>query len=385
DLVDQGGELLSLRYDLTVPLARYVAINKIERIKRFHIAKVYRRDNPAMTRGRFREFYQCDFDICGHYDPIIPDVECCKVVCEILKKLNIGAFSAKINHRKILDGYMHICGVPDSMMRAISSSIDKMDKLPWQKIRQEMIDEKEISEEIADKIQNFVNLNGGLELIDQLINSEHSKNAIFLTGLTDMRIFFEYAKSLNIDQYLKFDLSLARGLDYYTGIIFEFISSPESDINVGSIAGGGRYDDLIGMFSKNNKKIPAVGISIGVERIMSLMEHKYSVILPKDGIELSKTNIKVLVSSVPPKLILNRLNVAQMLWDAEIPTEILYKVKGNMLRDFQYCEQHHIPFCVIIGEDEISNNCVTLRQICTREQMQIPLLDLVKEIKKLTL
>uniref|UniRef100_A0A8C5IMH8 histidine--tRNA ligase n=1 Tax=Junco hyemalis TaxID=40217 RepID=A0A8C5IMH8_JUNHY len=129
DLKDQGGELLSLRYDLTVPFARYLAMNKITNIKRYHIAKVYRRDNPAMTRGRYREFYQCDFDIAGQFDPMIPDAECLKIVHEILSDLQLGDFVIKVNDRRILDGMFAVCGVPDSKFRTICSSVDKLDKV----------------------------------------------------------------------------------------------------------------------------------------------------------------------------------------------------------------------------------------------------------------
>ncbi|NIG61851.1 histidine--tRNA ligase, cytoplasmic isoform X1 [Pontoporia blainvillei] len=139
DLKDQGGELLSLRYDLTVPFARYLAMNKLTNIKRYHIAKVYRRDNPAMTRGRYREFYQCvsmgagwDFDIAGQFDPMIPDAECLKIMCEILSSLQIGDFLVKVNDRRILDGTFAVCGVPDSKFRTICSSVDKLDKVMTQ-------------------------------------------------------------------------------------------------------------------------------------------------------------------------------------------------------------------------------------------------------------
>lgn len=129
DLKDQGGEILSMRYDLTVPLARYLAMGKVSSIKRFHIAKVYRRDNPAMTRGRYREFYQCDFDIAGTYDPMLPDAECVRVVAEILSSLNIGEFVIKLNHRKLLDGMFEACGVPTDLFRTICSAVDKLDKV----------------------------------------------------------------------------------------------------------------------------------------------------------------------------------------------------------------------------------------------------------------
>ena len=129
DLKDQGGEILSLRYDLTVPFARYVAMNKIMNIKRYQIAKVYRRDNPSISQGRYREFYQCDFDIAGQYDPMVPDAECVKIVKDILKAMEIGNFVIKVNHRQILDGIFEVCGVSTDMFRTICSSVDKLDKV----------------------------------------------------------------------------------------------------------------------------------------------------------------------------------------------------------------------------------------------------------------
>lgn len=126
---DQGGEILSLRYDLTVPFARYLAMNKVTNIKRYHIAKVYRRDNPSIARGRYREFYQCDFDIAGAYDPMLPDAECVKVVCDILNSLDFRPFVVKLNHRCLLDGIFETCGVPQEKFRTICSSVDKLDKV----------------------------------------------------------------------------------------------------------------------------------------------------------------------------------------------------------------------------------------------------------------
>lgn len=161
DLEDQGGELCSLRYDLTVPFARYLAMNPtIQYIKRYHIAKVYRRDQPALTRGRMREFYQCDFDIAGLYDPMLPDAEIVKILVEVLDELNIGKYTIKLNHRKILDGVLDICGVPKEKFRAISSAIDKLDKLPWDDVKKEMVDEKGLDESVADKIGSYIRKKG---------------------------------------------------------------------------------------------------------------------------------------------------------------------------------------------------------------------------------
>merc|ERR1712212_962600 len=172
DLADQGGEILALRYDLTVPFARYVAMNKIDKIKRFHIAKVYRRDNPAMTKGRYREFYQCDFDIAGQYDPLLPDAECIKIVAEIFSDLNLGDFVIKVNHRKILDGVFAVCGVPNKLFRTICSSVDKLDKTPWEEVKNEMVNEKNLAEDVADRIHEYVIMNGSKELVEKLLQDE---------------------------------------------------------------------------------------------------------------------------------------------------------------------------------------------------------------------
>lgn len=161
DLQDQGGEILSLRYDLTVPFARYLAMNKsIQNFKRFQISKVYRRDNPSINKGRLREFYQCDFDICGQYDTMISDSLVLKVLVEILSGLPLGDFQIKVNHRLILDGMFKVCGVPDEKIRTISSAVDKLDKLPWEKVYTEMVEEKGLDPEAAAKIEQFVKLKG---------------------------------------------------------------------------------------------------------------------------------------------------------------------------------------------------------------------------------
>lgn len=161
DLQDQGGELCSLRYDLTVPFARYLAMNRQhQNFKRYQIAKVYRRDNPSVNKGRMREFYQCDFDIAGTYDPMIPDAEVIRVAVEVLESLDIGDFTVKINHRKILDGMFEVCGVPEDKIRSISSAVDKLDKMEWELVKKEMTEEKGLDPVVADRIGEYVKLNG---------------------------------------------------------------------------------------------------------------------------------------------------------------------------------------------------------------------------------
>lgn len=165
DLKDQGGEISSLRYDLTVPFARWLAMNPaVTSIKRYHLAKVYRRDQPAVTKGRMREFYQCDFDIAGNYDPMLPDAEVLRIAAEILDGLNIGEYTIKLNHRKILDGLFEVCGVPADKIRPISSAVDKLDKSPWDEVKKEMTEQKGLDPEVADKIGEFV-LKKGMQMI----------------------------------------------------------------------------------------------------------------------------------------------------------------------------------------------------------------------------
>uniref|UniRef100_A0A672MXR9 histidine--tRNA ligase n=1 Tax=Sinocyclocheilus grahami TaxID=75366 RepID=A0A672MXR9_SINGR len=324
DLKDQGGELLSLRYDLTVPFARYLAMNKITNIKRYHIAKVYRRDNPAMTRGRYREFYQCDFDIAGQYDAMIPDAECLKIVYEILNELDLGDFRIKYGHYIVLV--------------------------------------------FSKKTHTHTNE-------DYLM--------IFETDFQPIRVVF--------------DLSLARGLDYYTGVIYEailsqtipaLVSTPaeqngadEAGVSVGSVAGGGRYDGLVGMFDPKGRKVPCVGVSIGIERIFSIMEQKAEASSEK----VRTTETQVLVASAQKNLLEERLKLTNALWNEGIKAEVLYKKNPKLLSQLQHCEETGIPLVAILGEQELKDGVVKLRNVVSREEVDVPRADLVDEIKKRTL
>jgi len=390
DLQDQGGELLSLRYDLTVPFARYVAMNKIEKIKRYHIARVYRRDNPAMTKGRYREFYQCDIDIAGEYDPLIPDAECVKIVYEIFTNLNIGDFLIKLNHRKLLDGIFAVCGVPDCQFRTICSSVDKLDKTPWEEVKNEMVKEKNLAEDIADKIYEYVQLKGGMDLVEKLLENEKlMSNKSAKQGVEDMKLLLNYCQLFGVLDKVSFDLSLARGLDYYTGVIYEAVltsipeellkAAPGEQVGVGSVAGGGRYDGLVGMFAAKGKKVPCVGVSIGIERLFSIMECKMEA--SQGSIKITKT--KVLVASGQKNMLENRLQILNELWNEGVAAEVVQKKNPKLLNQFQYCEENGIPFCAVFGDDEIAKGVVKLRNMTTREEVEVKREELANEVKKL--
>uniref|UniRef100_A0A8C8SWG6 histidine--tRNA ligase n=1 Tax=Pelusios castaneus TaxID=367368 RepID=A0A8C8SWG6_9SAUR len=384
DLKDQGGELLSLRYDLTVPFARYLAMNKITNIKRYHIAKVYRRDNPAMTRGRYREFYQCDFDIAGQFDPMIPDAECLKIVHEVLSGLKLRNFLIKVNDRRILNGVFAVCGVPDSLFHSTCSTVDKLNKVTWEEVKSEMVGEKGLSPEAVERIGEYIRLHDGLGLIEQLLQDPKlSQNKLAREGLEDMKLLFEYLTLFGIADKISFDLSLARGLDYYTGAIYEAVllqpqNTPgEEPVSVGSVAGGGRYDGLVGMFDNKGRKVPCVGVSIGVERLFSIMEQEVEY-----SERIRTTETQVLVATPQKNFLDVRLKLISDLWDSGIKAEMLYKKNPKLLSQLQYCEDTGIPLVAIIGEQELKDGVVKLRVVATREEVDVPREKLVEEIKR---
>lgn len=358
DLADQGGEMLSLRYDLTVPFARFLAMHKITNIKRYHIARVYRRDNPAMNRGRFREFYQCDYDIAGTYAQMVPDSEAIKVLSEVLTSLNIGPFKIKLNHRKLLDGLMAVCGVPATKFRSICSAIDKLDKEPWDAVESEMVNQKGLDKEVAARIGTYVTRPPGrpkdflaeLEQ-DSLLSTHQGAKEAF----EDLRLMFNYCEALGCLDYVSFDLSLARGLDYYTGVIYEAMLT-DTD-RVGSIAAGGRYDGLIGMFSGTT--VPAVGVSIGIERILTILEEMER---ERQGI-IRSTKTEVLVASIGSNLLHERMLLCAELWRNDVYAEFLYDLAPKPKKQMDHALENKIPFVLWIGESEIAAGEVKLKDM----------------------
>ncbi|CAF0830665.1 unnamed protein product [Adineta ricciae] len=382
----ENEDLLALRYDLTVPFARYISQNKISAMKRYHIGKVYRLDSPKMTRGRYREFYQCDFDIAGVYDSMIPDAECVKILVEILDKLAVGQYRVSINHRKLLDAIFTVCGVPAKNFRSLSSTIDKLDKIPWEVARNEMINERGLSPEITDKIWSYVQLHGNVELIDRLRKDPQLiSEKLAVEALHDLELLFRYLKLFNVTDKVVFDLKLARGLDYYTGVIFEAVLTeyqynPQLDddqIAIGSIAGGGRYDELVQKIDPKQRRVPCVGISIGVERISAIKEHQS--LESKDQLKILST--EVYVASAEKHLLEERMKVCNFLWENGFQTEMAYRQNPKLLDQLQYCEKYHIELCIIIGNTELNNGTVKIRHVNTREEFVIPREQLVEQLR----
>lgn len=353
DLADQGGEICSLRYDLTVPFARYVAMNNIASLKRYHIGKVYRRDNPS--KGRYREFYQCDFDIAGKYGSMEADFEVIKVLTELLTELEIGDFEVKLNHRKLLDGMLEICGVSSEKFRTVCSSIDKLDKQSFEQIKDELVKEKGLTLEVAEKIGSFVKKRGcAFDVLSDLKveGSPFLQNDGAVHALNELEILFKALKAANSLDKIVFDLSLARGLDYYTGVIFEAVT--KGSTQVGSIAAGGRYDNLVKMFS--DKEVPAVGISLGIERVFAIMEGLNA----GGGQEIRPTETQVLVAVLEQDLTVAADLVSQ-LWDAKIPAE--FGIHKKPMKHIERAVGSGIPWVVFIGELERKKGIVKLKDV----------------------
>ncbi|KAA1467858.1 histidine-tRNA ligase [Dentipellis sp. KUC8613] len=406
DLEDQGGEQLALRYDHTVPLARYLAMGGATNTqsKLWQVGKVYRRDNPVMSKGRMREFSQADFDISGAWDTMIPDAEIISLLCTILSRLDVGEFTVKLNHRKLLDGIFEVCGVPAEKIRPISSAVDKLDKLPWAEVKKEMTEEKGLDPASADKIGEYVKHKGGRQLVSQLLEDEIlTANASAKQGLDEMVILFDFLDAYKISDKISFDLSLARGLDYYTGIIYEAIveaSAPpgfkqastlaatdapsttpppkkkatkkatgaeedeevdESQVGVGSIAAGGRYDNLVAMFTsaaagEPKKGLPCVGVSIGLDRIFAIVWSKWI----ERGMRSKETMAYVMAAG--DGLLTERMGLVQELREAGIRTDFLAKKKPKLPAQFAAGERDEVPFAIILGGDELKAGLVTVKE-----------------------
>lgn len=410
DLKDQGGELLSLRYDLTVPFARWLAMNaNISNYKRFAISKVYRRDQPAIAKGRLREFYQCDIDFAGASDPMIADSEVIAITAEVFETLGWkNRYVIKINDRRILDGMFEVCGVPEDKIRPISSAVDKLDKTPWAEVRQEMVETKGLDPEVADKIKEYVMLKGGKDLVEKLEKNEAlMANPKAKLGVEEMSLLFTYLEAWEVADKVNFDLSLARGLDYYTGIIYEVRPeestsfsafdansaangtgtakeepkkqgkkekkplaededrSDDPSVGVGSVAAGGRYDNLVGRF-RANADMPCVGISFGIDRIFSITKARIEKGEKFSYINSNATDVYVI--GLGSDMTVQRIKVTKALLDAGLKCEFMYKKKPRSQTQYKMADVSGAPLAVLLGEEEEKNGMVKIKRLRIKDE-----------------
>ncbi len=344
----------ALRYDLTIPFARYVAMNHGQLtfpFKRYQIQPVWRADRPQ--RGRYREFYQCDADIVGSYS-LINEVEFANIYATVFEKLGIDV-EIKINSRKILTALAELCGGADKMID-ITIAIDKLDKIGIEKVKEELV-QRGLNENQISIIEKYLSINGTndeklIALKNLLGNNESGKK-----GIEEIEFILNYQSNIiHHTSKIIVDFTLARGLNYYTGIIFEVKAK---NIQMGSIGGGGRFDDLTGLFGVPN--IPGVGISFGVDRIYDVMEE-----LKLFPDEIQKST-QVLFFNLGESESRQAFQLMQQLRDKNIRCEI-YHEQTKFDKQFKYADKKQIPYAVMIGSKELAENNCVLKNLKSGEQ-----------------
>ncbi len=343
-----------LRYDLTVPFARFVVMNRNELsfpFKRYQIQPVWRADKPQ--KGRYREFCQCDVDVIGS-DSILNEAELLQITDHVFCKLGVN-ITIKINNRKILAGIAEVIGYPEKITD-ITVAIDKLDKIGLDKVNAELL-EKGISETAIEKLQPILLLKGSNDEKFEVIKQTLAESEIGLKGIQEIVTLFKYVKNHNINSVCELDLTLARGLNYYTGAIIEVKSN---DIQIGSICGGGRYDDLTGIFGMPG--LSGVGISFGADRIYDVMSELYA--FPINV----KTSTKVLFINFGEEEEKYCLPFVNQLRRADVATE-LYPEAAKLKKQFSYADAKGIPYVVIAGTDEMNSTKLKLKNMTSGEEM----------------
>ena len=367
--IDRGKREVGLRYDLTVPLSRVIALYpEISKpFKRYQIQPVWRADKPQ--KGRFREFYQCDIDIVGSTS-MLADAEIISALYHVLRDLKFKKFTIRINSRKILSGITEISGASLEKEAEVARSIDKFDKIGLKGVREELIS-RGIESRGADKILQVLGIEGSnkdrLRKLTDLLKT--SKTG--LAGIKEIEDLLNYLKMLEVpEQQILFDLYLARGLDYYTGPIYETVVD---EPRIGSITGGGRYDNLIGLFSGQNQ--PATGSSIGLERIITVMDELK--MFPED----LKTSVEVLITVFDASCLPYSIKIANLLRQENINCD-LYSGESKLRGQFGLANDRNIPIAVVAGPDEIKINNVNIKNMRTGKQVNVPLENMVNEIRQ---
>jgi histidyl-tRNA synthetase len=368
---DRGGRDVGLRYDLTVPLARFVANHRNELtfpFKRYHIAPVFRADRPQ--RGRYREFWQCDADIVGTRS-MIADAEVVSVWIDALSAINMPNFVVHINHRKLLMSLAEVAGVPAERTTTIHRAIDKLAKIGPDGVLNEMT-ENGIPSDAGQRVLDLVAIEGETERMFEELGRRLGSNQRAAEGLAELRTMFGFLESLGADPArYRLDLSLARGLDYYTGPVFEaLVSEP----NIGSLGGAGRYDELVGMFS--GEDIPATGASLGLERI-------FDVIQELNLIELRPTVSQVLVTIFDESMIGQSLSMVGRLRRAGIRAESYAGDRLDLRRQLQYANRREIPVAIIIGPDEAARGEANVREMASGDQRAVPVDEVAEQVHRL--
>jgi len=364
---------LAMRYDLTVPLARVVAMheNNIQMpFRRYHIAPVWRGERPQ--RGRYREFYQCDADIVG-VESMLADAELISLTIEVLRELGFTQFTTKINNRKLLTAMGQYSGVPDEQLADLYRSVDKYDKVGADGVAKELR-ERDIADDVVNRMIDLIQAKQDdplktLDYLEEIMGNFDEAKA----GINELRDLANYMSALGTSSdFYDFDFTVVRGLGYYTGPIWETIIE---EPNLGSINGGGRYNDLIGIFRKES--LPTSGTSLGIERIIDLMDE-----LNLYPDHIGGTVIDVLVTRFSDETVTASLSLAQRLRAGGINTE-LYMENRKLGKQFGHADKKGIPVVAIIGADEMANEQVKFKRLADGEEITVKWEEAVNSIHTL--
>jgi histidyl-tRNA synthetase len=362
----------ALRYDLTVPFARYVVMHQNDislPFKRFQVQPVWRADRPQ--KGRYREFYQCDVDVVGS-DSLLNEAEFILIYQEALSNLGLKDFTIKINNRKILSGIAEVIGKPELIID-MTVAIDKLDKIGLDGVTKELIERGFTAEDI-EKLRPVILLEGSNEQKIESLKSVLATSETGLTGIKEIEKVFDYVKEmLKADSSLKpnveLDITLARGLNYYTGCIFEVKTN---EVAMGSIGGGGRYDDLTGMFGL--KGLTGVGVSFGADRIYDVLQELN--LFP----ESAAVGTKVLISNFDQEAERYALPILQRLRAENIAAE-LYPASAKLKKQMSYADDKQIPYVILIGSDEMQTGLLTLKEMQSGQQQKLSAEDIIELLK----
>ena len=368
---NKGDNDLALRFDLTVPLAKYITeyFNEITfPFRRYQIGKVYRGERPQ--KGRFREFYQCDIDIIGDGElSIINDAEMPSIIYTTIKDLGFDDFTICINNRKVLNGLFKELN-QEKQSVDIMRVIDKLEKIGKNNVIA-TLEELNIPKETINKIIEFIEIDGTTDEKIAALDKLNIKNDLFLEGVNELKEVVKYIRMLGVpDTHFKVDLTIARGLDYYTGTVYETFLNEYREI--GSVCSGGRYDNLAEFYT--DKKLPGVGVSIGLTRLFYKLNELQAVR------ENQKSIAKVLVVSMTED-IEKPLEIASKLRNEEINTQVYLENKKAKAK-FKYADRLQIPYVITIGEDEVQNNVVSLKDMNIGEQKTLTIEEAIKLLKK---
>ena len=355
----KGDSDLALRFDLTVPLAKYVALNYGQLafpFRRYQIGKVYRGERAQ--RGRFREFYQADIDIIGDGQlDIINEAEIPSIIYKTFTQLGLERFQIRVNNRKILNGFYALLGLT-GQSGDIMRTVDKLDKIGPDKVREILIDDNGLSQDSADEILKFIGIRGTNEEVIAALEGYTGRNELFDQGLSELKTVTQYLAAFGVPQsHFAVDLTIARGLDYYTGTVYEttMLDHPE----VGSVCSGGRYDNLAEYYT--DKQLPGVGISIGLTRLFYVLNDQ-KMLNP----DLPTAPADVLILPMTEDLTA-AIALATRLRDKGIRTQ-LHCERKKFKQKLTYASKLAIPFAVFLGEDEVNAGTVTYKNLTTGEQ-----------------